>query len=103
MAQLQTLTVAVCLFKDVTTLDYLGSMELFGFLQPKHRLNLSDKYALDITYVAHTKEIEPSSGPRVLVDLTVAEATEVARQFDILFVPGGTPVYILFESYLILD
>ena len=94
MAQPQTLTVAVCLFKGVTTLDYLGSMELFGFLSSQRSRRLSNEYAIDIKYLANTsQEIEPESGPRVLPDFTFEEAARLGQQYDILFVPGGMSVF----------
>lgn len=91
MSEPKILKVAVCLFDGVTTLDYLGSMELFGFLAPEWRssLNINSEYSFEIRYVGKSAEINPTSGPRVRVDLTIEEAAKLGQQFDIIFVPGG--------------
>lgn len=98
----QTLKIAVCLFKGVTTLDYLGSMELLGFLAPNPLPPFSESVAVNITYLANTKEaVEPGSGPRFIPDATFEDAKR-SEQFDILFVPGGTRSLFVFIRTVVL-
>ena len=86
------LNLAVCLFPNVTALDYQGPVELFGFLSKSVQ---QLKYIPDspvnigITYVAYTKDpVVPQSGPRIVPDTTYEDAIH-GEQFDIIFVPGG--------------
>ena len=90
----QTYNIAVCLFNGVTTLDYLGPMELFGFLTETARriVPITDSVLLNITYLGPGETptaVEPSSGPIAMPNLTYTQAMKAGRQFDILFVPGG--------------
>ncbi|EIN06460.1 class I glutamine amidotransferase-like protein [Punctularia strigosozonata HHB-11173 SS5] len=94
----ERLRFAVCLFPAVTTLDYQGPIELFGFISSKRLDNpisapLSTeppKYAFDIEYLGHTRDpVEPISGPSVLPQRTYDEVLASKEQFDILLVPGG--------------
>lgn len=92
---IQVLTLAVCLFNDVAALDFIGPMELFGFLSPQRLFDEArnpglgaPKYALQTTYVSPTENpIKPSSGPIMTTSTTYDNAKE---QFDILLIPGGT-------------
>jgi len=67
---LQILKLAVCLFDDVTLLDFQGAMEQFGFLAPRHildpdsLLHVPSKIAVEAVYLAPTEDpIRPSTGP----------------------------------------
>lgn len=89
----ETLSVAVCLFPNVTSLDYQGPVELFGFLTPdrsqKH-LPSNPTITFKLTYLSHTLDpIKPLSGPTLLPDLTYNSVITDGIQYDILLVPGG--------------
>jgi len=93
MSNLKTLRLAVCLFPDVTALDYEGPVELLGFISPKNAktrdIPKTCPYLIDITYLSHTMEpVEPSSGPNILPTQTYNDVKD-DEQFDIILVPGG--------------
>ncbi|KIJ52507.1 hypothetical protein M422DRAFT_58665 [Sphaerobolus stellatus SS14] len=88
-----TLHLALCLFPDVTALDYQGPVELFGYISPKNiarqELFKESPCLIDITYFSHTMDpIEPSAGPHILPMRTYDDVKD-GEQFDIIFVPGG--------------
>lgn len=87
-------TVAVCLFNNVTGLDFLGPVELFGFLSPENidrrrstMQSFEPKIALNIHYLSVSLDlVTPISGPQFRpTDLFTAQD----RQYDVLLVPGG--------------
>jgi len=85
-------TVAVCLYEKVAILDFQGTVELLGFLSPenleKHGSRMfNPKVAFDLHFLSvSTEPINPDSGPKLVpTDLYSAE-----KQYDVLFVPGGT-------------
>lgn len=86
-----TLSLAICLFDQVTALDYQGPLELLGFLDPKNiKPDVpTPPYLLDITYLARTLEpVKAAAGPRALADRTY-DAVADGEQFDLILVPGG--------------
>ncbi|KAF4583596.1 hypothetical protein EYR38_002351 [Pleurotus pulmonarius] len=86
-----TLSLAICLFDQVTALDYQGPLELLGFLDPKNAKPdvPTPPYLLDITYLARSLEpVTATAGPRALVDRTYDEVAD-GEQFDLILVPGG--------------
>jgi putative intracellular protease/amidase len=86
----ETLELAVCLYTNLTTLDYLGPTELFTFLSSKFSGAPLASVKFNITFLAHTTEpVVPQSGPRALADDTYANVLDAERQFDIVLVPGG--------------
>ncbi|KAL0960192.1 hypothetical protein HGRIS_011826 [Hohenbuehelia grisea] len=95
MSEQTTLRLALCLFNDVTALDYQGPIELFGFLTPKRLPLFGDappKYSISIEYLADSREpIEPTSGPHLLAARTFSDV-KPDEQFDIILVPGGPSV-----------
>ncbi|KAJ3872547.1 class I glutamine amidotransferase-like protein [Lentinula edodes] len=88
----KTYHLAVCLFPEVTTLDYQGPIELLGGFstdlraKPDSHLQYFKQhlpsFAIDVEYLSHSEEpITPSAGPK----------------FDILLIPGGptaSPVHV---------
>ena len=88
------LTIAVCLFPNLTALDYQGPVELFGFLK-KEELSLwglpsTPKHTLRITYLSHTLDPVPlKAGPDAMPQETYRNIIDNNRQFDIFLVPGG--------------
>ncbi|EGN96517.1 hypothetical protein SERLA73DRAFT_75410 [Serpula lacrymans var. lacrymans S7.3] len=99
MAEPEVLTVAVCIFDKVTALDYQGPMELFGFFQKDFLRNPPEvyptkvKYAIEPTYFGTSTSIKPFAGPTLSIDAKNVYTTFLdsgdARQFDMIFVPGG--------------
>ncbi|THH26711.1 hypothetical protein EUX98_g7478 [Antrodiella citrinella] len=92
---LQILKLAVCLFNDVTLLDFQGCVEQFGFLAPQNVLNtdsithVASKVAIDIEYLAPTEDpVKPSSGP-LLVPTRTYDSVRDDEQFDLILIPGG--------------
>ncbi|KAL4260408.1 Class I glutamine amidotransferase-like protein [Pleurotus pulmonarius] len=92
-----TLRLAVCLFEDVTSLDYQGPIALFGCIEPEFfntylqdlPLSAELKYLLEIEYLAHSLEpVKSSPGPAVVPSRRYDEVA-ASEQFDILMVPGG--------------
>ena len=87
-----TLKLAVCLFTDVTNLDYGGTMELFSFLRPKAIAMgyFKSDYIIDATYFHY--DLNPfrgsDIGPLIVPDRAYDDLKD-GEQFDILLVPGG--------------
>ena len=83
--------VAICLFNNVTALDFQGPIVLFGFLSPtsleRRGSTLFDpKIALNLHYLSTTLDpIIPISGPR----MNPTDVYSDSKQYDILLVPGG--------------
>ncbi|KAF7422861.1 hypothetical protein PC9H_011024 [Pleurotus ostreatus] len=90
------LRLAVCLFDDVTSLDYQGPIALFGFLEPEvvkvlpvFKNSTPPKYTIEITYLAHTLDpVKSSPGPLVVPSRTYDEIKD-DEQFDLILIPGG--------------
>ncbi|KDQ25407.1 hypothetical protein PLEOSDRAFT_1084969 [Pleurotus ostreatus PC15] len=92
------LRLAVCLFEDVTSLDYQGPIALFGCIEPEFAnkylqdLPLASaglKYMLEIVYLAESLDLVKSSpGPLVVPSRRYDEIGD-SEQFDILLIPGG--------------
>ena len=95
MSDSRELTIAVCLFPDLTALDYQGPVELLGFLKQENiisrRFPTVPKYTLRITYLSHTLDPVPSSpGPDAVPQETYRNTIDNNNQFDIILVPGGS-------------
>ncbi|KAJ8515477.1 hypothetical protein ONZ45_g7088 [Pleurotus djamor] len=93
MSSATNLRLALCLFPNVTALDFQGPSELLGFLMPSKAerltkaLKVAPKYTIDMTYLSHTMDpVNQSSGPPLVPSRTYDEANE---QYDILLIPGG--------------
>ncbi|KAJ3528597.1 hypothetical protein NM688_g7976 [Phlebia brevispora] len=89
----KTLTLAICLFPEVTALDYMGPMELFAFISPPTTASkfipadMKPAVHFAPTYLYISKEHIPTqSGVRIVPEKTYEEVTE---QFDIIMVPGS--------------
>ncbi|KAI5895404.1 class I glutamine amidotransferase-like protein [Schizophyllum commune H4-8] len=94
-----SLSVAVCLYPNLTALDYQGPIEFLAALSAKAKPFIFKEQADALptlgpfVYLSHTLEpVAPGfsgeAGPRMTPDKTYGEAKE---QFDILLVPGGPP------------
>ncbi|KDQ61286.1 hypothetical protein JAAARDRAFT_173908 [Jaapia argillacea MUCL 33604] len=96
MATPQVLSVAVCLYNDVTVLDYQGALDILGgvgFCCEKGFLPRSPKFVYDFKYLAKSLEpVQPiGSAPKVVPTMTYSEALDPeAKQFDIIIVPAGS-------------
>jgi hypothetical protein len=88
------LHLAVCLYPNVTALDYQGPIELLSFISAGRystldRLGIHSNYVIDATYFSHSLEpVSPVAGPSVQASRTYDEV-KADEQFDILLVPGG--------------
>ena len=81
------LRVVVCLFPNVTALDFVGPMELLSFLIPANARFGPYPYAIDVTHASISKDpVRAGSALTMVPDTSYEEATE---QFDIILVPGG--------------
>ncbi|KAL1756564.1 class I glutamine amidotransferase-like protein [Schizophyllum commune] len=94
-----SLSVAVCMYNRMTSLDYQGPIEFLSALSAKTKPYMFKEKADSLptlgpfTYLSHTLEpVAPGyageAGPRLTPDKTFGEAKE---QFDIIMVPGGIP------------
>ncbi|THH02073.1 hypothetical protein EW026_g731 [Hermanssonia centrifuga] len=88
-----TLSLAVCLFPGVTILDFVGPMELLGFISPKALTSRSMPapvaYAIEPVYFSVSKEpVESQAGVALLPTRTYEEVIP-EEQFDVLLIPGG--------------
>ena len=92
-----SLSVAVCMYNRMTSLDYQGPIEFLTALSAKVKPFIFKERADALptlgpfVYLSHTLEpVAPGfsgeAGPRMMPDKTYGEAKE---QFDILLVPGG--------------
>ena len=92
-----SLSVAVCMYNRMTSLDYQGPIEFLSALSAKTKPYMFKEKADSLptlgpfTYLSHTLEpVAPGyageAGPRLTPDKTFGEAKE---QFDIIMVPGG--------------
>lgn len=96
MAAPINLRLAVCLFDDVTSLDYQGPIALFGFLEPEvvkvlpaFKNSTPPKYTIETTYLAHTLDpVKSSPGPPVVPSRTYDDV-KADEQFDLILIPGG--------------
>lgn len=93
---IEQLTLAVCLFDNVTALDFQGPMESIGSLAPSMIFNppeiigsIGSKVAVDAVYLGPTADpVRPVTGPLMTPTRTYDEVKE-DEQFDILLIPGG--------------
>lgn len=91
-----TLKLAVCLFPDVTLLDFIGPVQVLGLLQPKAiqaRAALcptSPPVQVEATYFSHNlAPIVGDVGPGLIPQRTYGEVLEKFEQYDLILVPGG--------------
>ncbi len=97
-----TLSLAVCLFPGVTILDFVGPMELLGFISPKALTSRSMPapvaYAIEPVYFSVSKEpVESQAGVALLPTRTYEEVIP-EEQFDVLLIPGGNKSRLSFQS-----
>lgn len=91
-----TLKLAVCLFPDLTLLDFAGPVQVFAFLEQKNIQAHSAIYPtlppvqLEITYFSHNRDpVVGDAGPALAPQKTYGEVLDNFEQYDILLVPGG--------------
>ncbi|KAJ7593981.1 class I glutamine amidotransferase-like protein [Mycena floridula] len=96
--ELKVYTLAVCLFPNVTALDYQGPIELLSSFSTHVRdlakqFNLGAYYekapnfVIEPIYLSHTLDpIKPLAGPRVVPDQTYESLKD---QVDLILIPGG--------------
>ncbi|ESK85140.1 dj-1 family protein [Moniliophthora roreri MCA 2997] len=92
---LKVYRMAVCLYPEVSALDYQGPVELLCLFSTKTRKklgaafkNLPD-FAIDAEFLSHSRDpVVPTEGPAIVPTMTYEEA--MGTQFDIVFVPGGS-------------
>ena len=95
------LTLGVCIYPDVCTLDFIGPMELFSFLYPQslatRPFGVVSPYAIEATYVSVSKDpVVTTTGTVILPSLAYQDVIE---QFDILLVPGCECICILLKNW----
>lgn len=106
------LKLAVCLFPDLTLLDFAGPVQVFALLEPKNVQAHSAMYPtlppvqVETTYLSHNRApVVGDAGPAFIPHRTYGEVLENFEQYDILLVPGGTyqsgRVFYVFFSPLI--
>uniref|UniRef100_A0A0W0F2K8 Putative class I glutamine amidotransferase-like protein n=1 Tax=Moniliophthora roreri TaxID=221103 RepID=A0A0W0F2K8_MONRR len=96
--ELKVYRLAVCLYPNVTPLDYQGAMELLGGFSTDNQARWGHLYknrppcAINPEYLSHTPEpVKPMVGPGLVPSMTYKEALELedGKDFDIILVPGG--------------
>lgn len=87
----ETLNIAICLFPNVTTLDFQGAVELFRFISPESvkKRGIETSHVLRLTFLSHSLEPVTNSGPGLVPQSTYNDALTSNTQYDIVFVPGG--------------
>ena len=95
-AMATALKLAVCLFDEVTSLDFQGPIEQFNFISPKalarRILPTEPQYVIDTSYLAVSLNPVQGSGP-ALVPTRTYDSVTPGEQFDIIMVPGGVSSY----------
>ncbi|EGN96516.1 hypothetical protein SERLA73DRAFT_184586 [Serpula lacrymans var. lacrymans S7.3] len=99
MTDYTTLSLVVCLYEDVTALDFQGPLQLIGMLQEKNIQNTSlpfpspPTHAVKITYAGDSTAVTPDAGPTFAVEKknTYEELLGSGEQFDMILVPGASP------------
>lgn len=91
-----TLRLAVCLFPDLTLLDFIGPVQVFGMLEPKNIQAHAALYPklppvqIEVTYFSHDRApVVGDVGPGLIPQRTYGEALEKFEQYDLILVPGG--------------
>lgn len=91
-----TLKLAVCLFPQVTLLDFIGPVEVLRKLESENIQAHSLSYPVlppvqvKTTYFSHNREtIVGDVGPGLVPQKTYGEVLETFEQYDIILVPGG--------------
>ena len=96
MSTIPTLRLAVCLYPDLTPLDFIGPTEVFVLLEPKIIQAHLEMYPtlppvqIEATYFSHNREpVAGDVGPRLIPQRTYGEVLESFEQYDLILVPGG--------------
>lgn len=96
MSTITTLRLAVCLFPDLTLLDFIGPVQLFGFLQQKKAQAFQALYPtlpplrLEPTYFSHDQTpVVGDVGPAMIPQKTYKDVLENFEQYDVILIPGG--------------
>ena len=96
MSTLPTLRLAVCLFPDVTPVDFIGPAQVFSLLQQRCIENLASLYPsppilqIEATYFSHDlTPVVGDAGPALIPQKTYKEVLENFEQYDLILIPGG--------------
>jgi len=98
MSTIPTLRLAVCLYPELTPLDFVGPAEVFVLLAPKNVKAHAELYPalpsvqIEPTYFSHNLEpVVGDAGPGFNPQRTYGEVLEKFEQYDLILVPGGEP------------
>ena len=97
MSTTPTLRLAVCLFPNLTLLDFIGPVQVLGMLDPKFIQAHAAIYSsmlppmqLEATYFSHNRApVVGDVGPALIPQRTYGEVLENFEQYDLILVPGG--------------
>ena len=91
-----TLRLAICLFPDLTLLDFIGPAQVLGTLEPKTIQAYRTFYPtlppvqVEATYFSHNLEpVFGDVGPGLIPQKTYEEVLDNFEQYDLILVPGG--------------
>jgi len=91
-----TLKLAVCLFPDLTLLDFVGPVQVLALLEPRNIQAHSSLFPMlppvqvEATYFSHNREpVVGDAGPALIPQRTYGEVLDKFEQYDIVLVPGG--------------
>jgi len=95
-AALPTLKLAVCLFPDLTLLDFVGPVQVLGMLEPRNIQAHAALYStlppvqVEATYFSHNRApVVGDAGPGLIPQRTYDEVLDDFEQYDLILVPGG--------------
>lgn len=91
-----TLRLAVCLFPDLTILDFVGPVQVLGALESRIIQAYGASYPalppvqVETTYFSHNRApVIGDVGPGLVPQRTYGEVLESFEQYDLVLVPGG--------------
>ena len=96
MSTTPTLRLAICMFPNLTLLDFIGPVQVLGLLQPKIIQAHTELYPMlpsiqiETTYFSHDRTpVVGDVGPGLIPQRTYGEVLENFEQYDLILVPGG--------------
>ena len=96
-----TLRLAVCLFPDLTILDFVGPVQVFGALEPRiiqaygALYPTSPPVQVEVTYFSHDRApVIGDVGPGLIPQRTYGEVLDNFEQYDLILVPGGASQFV---------
>ena len=91
-----TLKLAVCLFPDLTLLDFVGPVQVLGVLESRKIQAYGASYPtsppvqVETTYFSHNRApVLGDVGPGLIPQRTYGEVLNNFEQYDLILVPGG--------------